>query len=127
MPGDLFFSFFTFMFPLMFGLVFVFIAVQIFRGIFTWNKNNHSPILDVEAKVVTKRMNVSRSSGHHDAGGVHHHGHSSTSYYITFEVPSGDRMELAVKDNDYGMMVEGDSGVLQFQGTRFLQFTRSRK
>ena len=49
----------------------------------------------------------------------------STSYYVTFEVKSGDRMELAVTGKEYGQMVEGDVGELSFQGTRFLGFDRS--
>ena len=49
---------------------------------------------------------------------------SSTSYYVTFQVESGDRMELSVKSSEYGMLAEGDSGRLTFQGTRFLGFER---
>lgn len=120
------FSFFSSMFMLMFVLVFIVIAVQIVRGLTTWNRNNQSPILDVEAKVVAKRINISTSMHHSGNNDMHHHSSSSSTHYVTFEVNSGDRMELQVKDMDYGMMVEGDSGVLQFQGTRFLQFTRHR-
>lgn len=43
---------------------------------------------------------------------------------MTFEVESGDRMEFAVRGQDYGMLVEGDTGRLGFQGTRFLDFER---
>ena len=53
-------------------------------------------------------------------------GHTSTSttYYVTFEVCSGDRMELRLQGHEYGLIVEGDRGELTFQGTRFLGFTR---
>ena len=33
-------------------------------------------------------------------------------------------MELSVKSSEYGMLAEGDSGRLTFQGTRFLGFER---
>ena len=44
---------------------------------------------------------------------------------FSFEVKSGDRMELAVTGKEYGQMVEGDVGELSFQGTRFLGFERN--
>ena len=48
----------------------------------------------------------------------------STWYYVTFEVESGDRIELGVNGTEYGMLVEGDYGKLSFQGTRYLGFER---
>lgn len=44
---------------------------------------------------------------------------------MTFEVKSGDRMELSVAGKEYGQMAEGDVGELSFQGTRFLGFERN--
>lgn len=44
---------------------------------------------------------------------------------MTFQVESGDRMELQVKGTDYGMLAEGDRGKLHFQGTRYLGFERA--
>lgn len=118
-------------FPIMFSIVFVFvigmfIAIAV-KGIGQWNKNNNSPRLTVDATVVAKRQNVSHS--HHanagDMTGSHgYHTSSSTSYYVTFQVESGDRMELSVSGSEYGMLVEGDRGKLSFQGTRYLGFSR---
>ena len=103
---------FTIVFMLMIG-IFVFMAV---KGIGEWNKNNNSPRLTVPAVIVAKRTNVHRS------GGEHHH--TSTTYYVTFEVESGDRMELRMDGEQYGLLVEGDQGLLTFQGTRYLGFER---
>ena len=50
--------------------------------------------------------------------------HTFASYYVTFQVESGDRMEFEISDMEYGMLVEGDSGELIFQGTRYLNFRR---
>ena len=105
------------MFSLMFILVFGIFIVTIVRGISQWNKNNNSPRLTVQALVVSKRTHVSHH--HHD-----HHVHHSTSYYVTFQVESGDRMELHVTGQEYGLLVEGDQGSLSFQGTRYLGFER---
>ena len=41
--------------------------------------------------------------------------------YATFEVESGDRMELSIDGEAFGMPAEGD---LRFQGRRFLSFER---
>lgn len=114
---DLFFGLFTLTFLAILG-AFIF---QIVKGIGEWNKNNHSPQLTVEAEVVSKRTNVT-----HHSGTEHTMGHSSTSYYVTFQVESGDRMELHLSGQEYGMLVEGDKGRLTFQGTRYLGFERHR-
>ena len=115
-------------FQILFFLIFfliigVFLATMI-RGIGQWHKNNQSPRLTVEATVVTKRTNVSR---HHHHNGAGHMGHTSTSttYFVTFQVASGDRMELRIDGYQYGMLAEGDRGRLTFQGTRYLGFERT--
>lgn len=121
------FGMFGIVFMIMFLLVAGMIIVTIVRGIGQWNKNNQSPRLTVDATVVTKRTSVSHHQ-HANAGditGAHgYHSSSSTSYYVTFQVESGDRMEFHVTGNEYGMLVEGDYGKLSFQGTRYLGFER---
>ena len=106
----------------MFFLVFGIILVSIIRGIGEWNQNNHSPRLTVDATVVTKRDHVSHH--HHNHGDGAMHTTHSTTYYVTFQVESGDRMELQVNGSEYGMLVEGDYGKLTFQGSRYLGFER---
>lgn len=109
-------------FSIIFLVILCSIVVTVIRNIKQWNKNNKSPVLIVEAKVVTKRTMMNRDpSMNNDSGDQ-----TSTVYFITFEVESGDRMELIVSGNAYGMLVEGDVGKLTFQGTRFLDFTRIR-
>ena len=114
------------MFGVMFTIVFVLVIgtfiVTAVRGIGQWNKNNNSPRLTVPAIVVAKRTNVTRH--HHGGTNGHHHHHTSTNYYVTFQVESGDRMELEMAGSEYGLLVEGDNGKLTFQGTRYLGFER---
>lgn len=104
--------------------------VMVVSGIGEWNKNNQSPRLTVVAKVVARSTKVSQHQ-HHNGGDVTgaqgFHTTTSTSYYITFEVESGDRMELRVSRSDYGMLAEGDYGRLSFQGTRYLGFEREQE
>ena len=84
-------------FEIMFTLVFVIIigvfVVTAVKGLSQWNKNNQSPRLSVTA---SKRTNVSHHSHPNagDATGTHgYHSTTSTSYYATFQVESGDRRE----------------------------------
>lgn len=119
------FTAFRIMFTLVFILVFGMFIVIAVKGISQWNKNNHSPRLTVPASVVAKRTNVSHHHHHnHGDTGMHHTTHSTT-YYVTFQVESGDRMELHVAGNEFGMLIEGDQGKLTFQGTRYLGFERT--
>ena len=107
---------------ILFGLFFILFFVMFFsiliRNIGEWFKNNTSPRLTVPAKVVAKRS--SHHHHHHAHGGMHH----STHYHVTFEVESGDRMELSLSGQEYGLLAEGDTGRLSFQGTRYLSFER---
>ena len=110
---------FSILLPILFLVVLCIILYTFIGNVRTWNKNNHSPRLTVPAKVAARRTEVS-----------HHHtdntmAHTFTTHYVTFQVESGDRMELTVDGADYGMLVEGDMGKLSFQGTRYLGFERS--
>ena len=109
------FSIMRIMVPVIFVLVFGIIIVTMVRGVGEWNKNNQSPKLTVPVTVVAKRSDVHR--------GIETM-HTFTSYYVTFQVESGDRMEFEISDTEYGMLAEGDSGELTFQGTRYLNFRR---
>lgn len=117
------FDLFQIMFYLMFFIVMATFVVTFAKGILQWNKNNNSPRLTVPATIVAKRTNVSRHR--HNGAGNHHHYHTSTTYYVTFQVDSGDRMELSMAGTEYGLLIEGDRGMLTFQGTRYLGFERT--
>lgn len=94
------------------------IIYGIVRSVSQWGKDQRAPRLSVAAKVVSKRAHTS----------VQHHSSTMdtrrTVYYATFEFDSSDRMELSVPQEQYGYLVEGDCGILQFQGSRFLGFVR---
>ena len=116
-PGfDVTFSIMQVIMLLVFVLVLGSIIVTLIRGVGEWNKNNQSPKLTVPVTVVAKRSDVHR--------GIETM-HTFTSYYVTFQVESGDRMEFEVSDMEYGMLAEGDRGMLTFQGTRYLSFQRN--
>lgn len=92
----------------------VLIAVLIGKGVGRWHHNNQQPVQTLPAQVVTKRTRVSGSG----SSGAH------TSYYVTFELQSGERREFLVPGDAYGQLVERDHGQLTFQGTRFHGYAR---
>lgn len=114
------FQLFEILFFLMFCLVFTIFIVVIIAGLSQWNRNNAAPRLTVPAQVVAKRTDTSH---HHH--GTNHHVSTFHHYYVTFQVESGDRMELSLPGQEFGQLVAGDRGMLTFQGTRYLRFERS--
>ena len=114
------FDLFQILFTILFVLVAVVIVVTIIRNLSQWHKNNQSPRLTVTATVVAKRTSVTHFQGGNNGAQCH----TSTAYYATFQVESGDRMELQMTGPEYGMLAEGDRGRLTFQGTRYVSFER---
>lgn len=110
---------FTLVFVLVIGL-FIYAVVQ---AILRKQKNDASPRLTVQARVVSRRQEVTHHARNMNDGV--YHTSSTTRYFVTFQVESGDRLELQLDGSDFGMLAEGDEGRLSFQGTRFLEFQRS--
>lgn len=111
--GDMMFMigpiFIGIVFVIVIGMIIFTIGSSIKQGI----KNNNSPLLTVPAEVASKRIHVQGDN-------------SRTTYYVTFEVQSGDRMEFSIAGKEYGQLVEQDLGLLSFQGTRYISFERQR-
>lgn len=116
--GSAFPGIFSIIFILVFGVILFGIISSIRQGI----KNSNSPVLSVNAKVVAKRTRISHNMNNTTDGIAS--SSSSTWYYATFEVESGDRMEFSINGREYGMLAEGDYGKLKFQGTRYLEYIR---
>ena len=110
---------FTLVFVLVIGL-FIYAVVQASAR---KQKNDAAPRLTVLARVVSRRQEVTHHARNMNDGV--YHTSSTTRYFVTFQVESGDRMELELDGSDFGMIAEGDEGRLSFQGTRFLDFQRS--
>ncbi len=107
-------------FIVLIGFIFVFGSI-IYSGI-NIAKNKRKPIIPVKAKIVSKRTQV--RGGHVSHNNMHAHRHARTYYYATFELENGERMELAIPLHEAGYIVEGDSGILSFQGDLFVKFDR---
>ncbi|SMF86045.1 Protein of unknown function [Paenibacillus uliginis N3/975] len=105
--------------PMFAGIVVVVVVVIVLakgvQGLITWSSNNAAEMLNKPSEIVTKRTQVWGGSGDSRA---------STSYYITFEFEDHSRQEFEVKAKKFGMLVEGDIGILTYQGTRFIDYAR---
>lgn len=105
---DFFFAIYAILF-----ILFLVVLISTLRKNFRKARaNRNAPELTVEATVVAKRIHVWGD-------------HSHTDYFVTFQVDSGDRMELEIPDTQYGYLVENDRGRLTFRGTEFLRFERT--
>lgn len=92
-----------------FLILFVYILA---KNIGQFIENENAPILTVPATIVDMRRKT------------HHHHHHSHSYHVTFEVESGERLELRVHRSEYNDLAVGNRGVLTYQGTRYKGFER---
>ena len=90
------------------------IVLHVGKRVAKWASDTAQPERSDEVRVVSKRTSVS--------GG----GNSSTwtTYYATFELSGGERKELEIPDEQFGLLAEGDPGSLKHQGTRFVGFVR---
>jgi len=88
------------------------VAIAVLRVARRWSVEKRSPLGKAEARVVEKRTQFT---------GVRP---ETQTYYVTFEFPTGQRLELAVPGRESGVLVVGDQGTLAWQGPRYLGFAR---
>lgn len=119
-PSDMMFTVFPVFFMAIFGLVALSFIYVFIKNISQWSSNNKQPVLVVPAKLIAKRTNVS----HHIDNDSNSFNNSTTTYYLTFEFETKSRQEFRVNGEEYGLLIEGDTGNLKFQGTRYLGFER---
>ena len=73
-----------------------------------------SPPRQAEATVLDKRSQVT-------GGGSNP---IEQDYYVTFQLATGERVELRVPDAVSGVLMPGDEGALEWKGSRYLGFAR---
>ncbi len=89
------------------GLVVVVVIIAI-----KLQQEENTPVREHIGTVVAKRQHVSGLNL------------LISSYYVTFEFDDGTRREFAVSDKSYGLLIEGDHGVVETKGTTFRGFRR---
>jgi hypothetical protein len=100
-----------------FAVIIMIFLTSLAKGISQYVRNNRTPEETIPARLIAKRI--------HTWGG-HGNMRAHTSYYATFETEKGERIEFSASGQFYGMHVEGDSGMLTYRGTRFINFERER-
>ena len=93
-----------------FGGIALFI-IMLVKGIARERNNSRQPVKTAEARVVGKRIKVSGDPAY-------------THYFATFEAYNSERTEFVVEEGLYGLLVEGDTGMLTYQGYKALDFRR---
>ncbi|MBE5774454.1 MAG: DUF2500 domain-containing protein [Clostridiales bacterium] len=88
------------------------LIVCVFQRFTQWQRDRMAPRLSVGADVVSKRTDT-----YYDDDMPR-----TADGFVTFEMESGDRMELRLPRHDFGRIAEGDFGRLTFQGSRFIAF-----
>ena len=112
--GFTIFSILPFMFIIVFAIIIFAIITSAVTSLRTKAINDAAPRLKSQAKIISKRTSVHGMQG----------GHTTTDYFITFEFEDSSRQEFQVNDYEYGTLIEGDSGILEHQGSRYLGFER---
>ena len=79
-------------------------------------REGRKPVYNMEATVKGKRTLVEADP---ELPGA-----SRTRYFVTFHKRDGNRIEMEVPGEDYGLSAEGDEGVLVWQGDEFIVFKR---
>ncbi len=69
-------------------------------------------VFSVEAKVLGKRQALTEEA-------------KAMRYFVTFQKMDGNRVELPVPGEDYGLLAEGDEGILVVQGEDYMVFHRT--
>lgn len=120
------------LFIVIFVVVLGLIVLATIRALRQRAANNAAPEVSAAARVADKRIELS-GGGSTSQPSVNVDGTYSTTlssgtisqrHLVTFEQASGERFELEVPANEYGLLVVGDEGSVSMKGTRYLGFTR---
>lgn len=117
--------------PFLKALPFIFFVIGLIVIVLIWLNRKRKERLGelkgmttVNATVVYKRRDVRRdiNSAPYDER------YSNTNfYYVTFEEKTGNKLELLVSGEVYDSVRRGESGVLSYQGLRFLEFLPQKR
>lgn len=80
-------------------------------------KQGEKPVYNMQAVVKGKRTLVEADPENPSV--------PKTTYFLTFQKHDGNRVELQVPGEDYGLAAEGDEGILVWQGDEFVVFKRT--
>ena len=81
-------------------------------------KQGKKPVYNIQAEVKGKRTLIEADPENSNI--------PKTRYYVTFHKRDGNRVEMEVPGEDYGLAAEGDEGILVYsKGDEFIVFKRT--
>ncbi len=80
-------------------------------------KEGRKPVYSMEAVVKGKRTLVEADPSNPAV--------PKTTYFLTFHKRDGNRVEMQVPGEDYGLAAQGDEGIHVWQGDEFVVFKRT--
>ena len=81
-------------------------------------KQGRKPVYNIQAEVKGKRTLIEANPENPTI--------PKTRYFLTFHKRNGQRVEMEVPGEDYGLAAEGDEGILVYsQGDEFIVFKRT--
>ena len=99
------------------AIILLMLVAKVTSMVYIEEKEGKKPVYNMEATVKGKRTLVEADPEHPGA--------SRTLYFLTFHKRDGNRVELQVPGEDYGLAAEGDEGILVWQGDEFIVFRRT--
>ena len=100
------------------------IGVSLIIIVAHWIKDRRSPRIVVQATISDKRIQKDYVSRLRNASpGTHLH--RIITYYVIFDLETGEHIELRISKLKYAELKKGSSGKLTFQGTRYIGFERN--
>lgn len=111
------------------AFIFSLILYVVYKGISEWNKNNKAPKISVNVFVKGKNSETHVSSSYNPTNDQSGYSYSPTTTVITRTVTfeskeTKRRFVFDIEKMQFDLIFEGDSGVLTYQGTRFIGFKR---
>lgn len=96
---------------IVFGIVMIVMGVAVLSTVYQKHsqeeQDRQKPVTEVKAKLISKTTLV-----------------NNLTYELIFETEDGQRFNFSVQKNVAELMVDGDTGILKYQGKLFNSFTR---
>lgn len=119
---NLTFYIFLFMLFLFFLVVSLGFLTALFDNCKIWTYGGGKPIITVNSKVINKRVRTFHDTQSY--GDMIPSYNYITSYYVTFEMESEEKLEFSITDVEFENIAIGDTGKLSYQGSKFLAFEK---
>lgn len=104
---------------------FIVVIVKCILGARRWKQLDSAPTHTVEATILTKQR-TEKSSNLPDLSGLPlPESESVVRCLVTFRCTDGEDRTLAIDEERYHLLMEGDIGTLTYQNDRILQFRRN--